>query len=56
MADDQHSKDAKALIACFHVIRELSNRAHELERQVTDLQTKCTELLLENRRLKQGDV
>lgn len=55
-AGEQHSKDVKSLIACFHVIRDLSNRNHELERQVTELQARCTELVNENRRLKTGDV
>lgn len=46
MADDQHSKDIKSLIACFNVIRDLSNRLHELE-------LTCDGLRSDNEKLRQ---
>ncbi len=56
MDADQHSRDTKALLACLHTLRETLNRMHELERQVTELQARCTQLVEENRKLKTGDV
>lgn len=44
--DDQHSKDVKSLIACFHVIRDLGNRCHELELTLDTVRE-------ENKRLKE---
>ena len=52
---EQHAKDMQALLHAYEVIRDVTNRLHECERNLTECQKRCSELVEENRRLKTGD-
>ena len=53
---DQHSKDVHSLLVAYEVIRDVTDRLHEAEKNLTAVQKLCTEQAEMIRRLKQGDV